>query len=115
MISLAEKKFTTYVVELMQLIGPVRTKKMFGGYGIFLDGLMFAVIFGNILYLKVDKETKNEFIEKGLEAFSYKRGDKVIKLSYFEAPEEVFEDDDEMSFWANRAYSSALKLRVNLK
>ena len=59
--STEEKEFTSYVVELMQSIGPVRAKAMFGGYGIFLEGLMFGLVTDSVLYLKVDKETENEF------------------------------------------------------
>ncbi len=39
-----EKEFTSYIVDLMQSIGPVSAKRMFGGYGIFLKGVMFAII-----------------------------------------------------------------------
>ena len=39
-----EKEFTSYVVDLMQSIGPVNAKAMFGGYGIFLEGLMFGLV-----------------------------------------------------------------------
>ena len=67
-----EKEFTSYVVDLMQSIGPVNAKAMFGGYGIFLEGLMFGLVADSVLYLKVDKETENEFKAKGLEQFTYK-------------------------------------------
>lgn len=59
-----EREFVPYVVELMQSIGPVRAKRMFGGHGILLEELMFGLVAGNILYLKADKETETEFKEK---------------------------------------------------
>ena len=104
-----ENAFVSYVLELMQSIGPVRAKHMFGGHGIFLDDLMFALIADEILYLKADKETENEFKAKGLDAFTYNKKDKTLSLSYFQAPEEALEDIDEMKMWANKAYSSALR------
>ena len=104
-----EKEFVSYVVEFMQSIGPVRAKGMFGGHGIFLEELMFGLISDNILYLKADKETENEFKAKGLEAFTYKKKGKEFKMSYYQAPEEALEDGEEMNSWANKAYSAALR------
>lgn len=105
----AEKEFVSYVVELMQSIGPVRAKGMFGGHGILLGELMFALVSDNILYLKADNETVNEFIEKGLEAFTYNKKGKEFKMSYYQAPEETLEEREEMSVWANKAYNAALR------
>ena len=104
-----EKEFVTYVVELMQLIGPVSAKGMFGGHGIFLEGLMFGLVADSILYLKVDKETENEFKAKGLQAFTYNKKGKEFKMSYYQVPEEALEDAEEMKYWTKKAYGVALK------
>lgn len=105
----AEKEFVSYVVELMQSIGPVRARGMFGGHGIFLEELMFGLVADNILYLKADDETVNEFMEKELEAFTYYKKGKEFKMSYYQAPEEALEDSEEMNVWANKAYGAALR------
>lgn len=104
-----EKEFVSYVVELMQSAGPVYAKRMFGGHGIFLEQLMFALVADSILYLKVDAETENEFKEKELEAFTYDRKGKEFKMSYYQAPEEALEDAGEMNAWVNKAYGAALR------
>ena len=104
-----EQEFVEYVVDLMQSIGPVCAKGMFGGYGIFMDGLMFALVDDCTLYFKADEETENEFTSRDLDAFAYYKGDKQFNLSYFEAPDEVLEDDDEMKRWASQAYEVALR------
>lgn len=104
-----EKEFVSYVVELMQSIGPVGAKSMFGGHGIFLEELMFGLVSDSILYLKVDKETENEFNAKGLEAFTYNKKGKEFKMSYHQAPDEVFDDGEKMNCWANKAYCAALR------
>ena len=70
-VSKEKTEFTSYVVELMQSIGFVRPKSMFGGHGIFLEGLMLALVADGVLYLKVDKDTEDEFKARGLEAFTY--------------------------------------------
>lgn len=107
--SAKEKEFTSYVVDLMQPIGPVSAKAMFGGYGIFLEGLMFGLIADSVLYLKGDKETENEFKAKGLEQFTYNKKGKECKMSYYQAPEDTFEDSEEMNYWTAKAYSTALR------
>ena len=108
-----EEEFVSYLLELMRRLGPVSAKSMFGGYGIFLEGLMFALVADSMLYLKVDKEIENDFETKGLEQFKYYKKGKEFKMSYYQAPEEALEDGDEMDCWANKAYSAAL--RVSLK
>ena len=108
-ISSEEKEFTSRVVNLMQSIGPVSAKFMFGGYGIFLEGLMFGLIADSVLYLKGDKETENEFRAKGLEKFTYIKKGKEFKMSYYQAPEEVLEDEEVMHSWAAKAYNAALR------
>lgn len=104
-----EKEFVTYIVDLMQSIGPVNAKAMFGGYGIFLNGIMFGLIADNVLYLKVDKEIESDFKEMGLGPFMYSKKGKEFKMSYFQAPEATLEDVDEMNKWATIAFNSALR------
>ena len=104
-----EKEFVSYVVDLMQSVGPVHAKAMFGGHGIYLEGLMFGIVADSVLYLKADKETEKEFKDRGLEAFTYSKKGKAFKMSYYQAPEEALEDGEEMNSWANSAYSVALK------
>lgn len=107
--STSEKEFVLYVVDLMQSVGPVHAKGMFGGYGIYLDGLMFGLVADSVLYLKTDKQTENEFRDRGLEAFTYSKKGKEFRMSYYQAPEEALEDGEEMNAWANKAYGVALK------
>jgi DNA transformation protein len=105
-----ENKFKDYIIDLMQSIGPVNAKAMFGGYGIFLNGLMFALIADSVLYLKVDEKTEKQFKTKGLEPFTYSKKGKLFKMSYYQAPEEVLDDIEKMNSWAKEAYNTALRV-----
>lgn len=104
-----KKEFVSYIVELMQSIGPVTAKGMFGGHGIFLEGLMFGLVADGILYLKADEETEDEFESRELEAFTYNKQGKEFKMSYYQAPEEAMESAEEMNIWANKAFGAALR------
>jgi DNA transformation protein len=108
-ISNQEIEFVSYVVDLMQSIGLVTAKSMFGGHGIFLEGLMFGLVADSILYLKTDKETVDEFKARKLEAFTYNKKGKAYKMSYYQAPEEALENSEQMNLWTNKAYEAALR------
>jgi len=101
------EEFTHYILDLMQGVGPVISKRMFGGYGIFIDGLMFAIISDGLLYLKVDSENEMEFISRHSTPFTYLKKGKTCKLSYYQSPEEALEEVDIMFIWANSAYAAA--------
>ena len=108
-----EIEYVSYIVELMQSIGPVYAKRMFGGHGIFLDSLMFGLITDGTLYLKADQETVPAFEARGHGAFSYAKKDRTYTLSYYQAPEETLENQEDMATWANQAYAVALKAHSN--
>jgi DNA transformation protein len=110
-VSAEEKEFVEYVVDLMQSIGPVRAKRMFGGHGLFLDDLMFALIADGELYFKADDKTSNDFNERGLEPFTYHKQGKPFQLSYYQAPEETLEEADAMRQWATRSFEVALRAK----
>lgn len=104
-----KQEFASYVVDMLQTMGPVYSKKMFGGHGIFLEGLMFALIADNELFLKTDAESEGDFRGRGLQPFTYNKKGKLIKMSYYQAPEEAMEDSDIMNEWGNKGYTAALR------
>jgi DNA transformation protein len=114
-ISQEEREFTEYVVDLSQLVGPVYSKRMFGGFGIFLDGLMFGLIAENVYYLKVDKESREDFEVLGLLPFTYEKQGKKTNLGYLQAPEDAMEDSEIMREWANKAFGAAIRAAAKKK
>jgi len=108
-ISRRESEFVSYLVDLLQTVGPVTAKRMFGGYGFFLEGLMFALLEDNTLYLEADDAIADEFKQRNLEPFTYYKKGKPFSLSYYQAPEESLESMEEMAIWANKSYGAALR------
>jgi DNA transformation protein len=102
-------EFTEQLHEVFERFGPVTLRRMFGGHGVFHDGRMFALVTGDRLYLKADAQTAPAFVEKRLAPFEYMRMGKPARLSYYEAPPEVFEDRDEAARWARIAWEAALR------
>ncbi|MDF1692011.1 MAG: TfoX/Sxy family protein [Zhongshania sp.] len=104
-----ESAFIQFLLEQLQWMGPVTARRMFGGWGLFLEGLMFALVLDNTLYLKADAESRGDFDALGLQPFSYERGGRGIALSYFQPPEEALDDVELLLTWANGAYAAALR------
>ena len=114
-ISQKHNEFVVYIVDLTQSIGPVYSKRMFGGHGIFLDGIMFGLVFRDTFYLKVDKDSRENYKSRGLEPFSYQRQGKETHLNYFQAPDEVLDDLSVMRDWCNCAFATALRAAAKNK
>ena len=108
-ISKQQREYVAHLVDLLQFIGPVESKSMFGGFGVFLEGLMFGLVANNELYLKVDNQNRQDYEDLGLQAFSYGKKGKEFKMSYYQAPEEAMEDAELLSAWASNAYGAAMR------
>lgn len=106
-------EFLEYVMELFGPFGTVVPRRMFGGYGVYLDGLMFAIVSEDSLYLKSDQMNRVEFEQAGCEVFGYARKGKRATLNFFRAPEDAMESPELMLPWARTAYAAAL--RANAK
>lgn len=105
--------FVDYVMELLGPFGTVVSRRMFGGHGVYLDGLMFAIISEDTLYLKADEMNRIEFEQAGCEIFGYARKGRRATLGFFRAPEDAMESPELMLPWARTAYAAAL--RANAK
>ena len=104
---MADSEFIEYLLEQMQGVGPVSARAMFGGHGIYHDGIMFALVADDVLFLKTDEVNRHEFEARNLPPFLYERKDKVISMSYNEAPGEALDDPDEMTHWARSAIEAS--------
>lgn len=103
------RDFATHIVDLLESFGPCEARRMFGGFGIFHQGLMFALIADGILYLKADAESRDRFSAEGCTAFSYYNKGKEYQMSYFLAPDAFFEDQVACLDWARLAFDAALR------
>lgn len=108
-------EFIEFLKEVFEEFGPIESRRMFGGFGIYHDGVMFALVENNTLYLKSDEFTKSHFESKDLPQFEYARKDKMIKMSYYLAPDEIFDDREEAAIWASHAYKAALNTQSRKK
>lgn len=102
-------EFMEFLVDQLEPMGPVQSKRMFGGAGLFLDGAMFGLVVDDGLYLKADDENRPDFEALKLGPFTYKKKTRKepVKLSYFEAPPGLAEDQDDFCDWSQKAWEAA--------
>ena len=101
--------FVDYLSEVFQSFGVVHAKRMFGGFGIYHDDLMFGLVADDVLYLKADAESAPAFAARNLAQFEYLKQGRPVRLSFYAAPEEIFDDPDEARDWATLAFEAALR------
>lgn len=101
------QSFIDMVCDLLAPVGQITVKRMFSGTGIYGDGVIFALVVDDTLYLKAGDETRARFEAEGLSPFRFKSKSGPVASSYWRAPERLFDDPDEMSAWAHQALSAA--------
>jgi DNA transformation protein len=106
-----QNEFVNYLVENMQTLGNVNARTMFGGHGIFLNGLMFGLVAEDVLFLKTDPQNNAFFEDRNLPHFVYEKKGKAMQMSYRQAPESALDDPDELHDWASRSYAAAVRAR----
>jgi DNA transformation protein and related proteins len=105
--------FATYCSELLTSVGEVRSRRMFGGYGLYVDDVFVAIIAGETLYLKVDDQTRPSFEAEGSKCFEYTaRGGKRQALGFWTVPPEAMDSPRLMQPWARLALEAALRARA---
>lgn len=102
-------EFVDHLKDVFRLFGPFAAKRMFSGYGLFRDGLMFGLVVRDTLYLKADAQSAPQFTQLNLAQFEYQRQGKATKLSYYTAPEAVMEDAADAARWARLGFEAALR------
>jgi len=102
--------------DLFRDFGAIDIRRMFGGAGVFVDGLMIALIARDVIYLKADSETIPAFEAEGLSAFRYdtKKGEHTL-TSYWRMPERLYDEPEELARWAREAHAVALRAQTRLR
>ena len=103
------ESFASYLRDLFAELGPVSLRKMFGGQGLYHDGLIIGLVIGDELFLKTDAITRSAFEQAGGEPFTYRGKGKPVVMSYLSPPTEAMESAHSMKPWAQLAWEAALR------
>ncbi len=109
---MASKELLEHSLELLAPLGALRSRRMFGGWGIYVDDYFIAIIAFDQLYLKADEQTRRQFLAAGCAPFQYEREGELMSLNYFVAPEDAMESPALMEDWARLALGAALRTKA---
>ena len=101
--------FLAHLHDLLGDAGAVTTRAMFGGHGVYVDGLIVGIVIGEALYLKTDALTRARFEAAGSAPFVHVGQKKPIETSYWSAPEDALESAQAMRPWIELARAAALR------
>jgi len=104
--------FLEWLRELLEPVGRVSVRRMFGGHGVYLDGLFVAIVDEGRPYFKADAETEADFVAAGCVPFVFESRGKSVPSSYWSLPESALDSAEDMLPWARRAIAAALRKPV---
>ncbi len=107
----ASDSFAEFLREQLAPLGRVTLRRMFGKTGVFCNGVMFGMVTDNMLYLRVDDQNRAIFAEaQSSPPLSYEKKGSTIDLSFWRAPERLFDEPDELVAWARVALAAARRV-----
>ena len=104
------------IAEMFSAYGSIHLKRMFSGYGLYSEGVCFCMVLrGGEFYFKVDETSAPRFEAEGCKPFSYsqRRSGKVVTvMSFWQMPERLYDDPDELADWTRQAVAVAQRLQA---
>jgi len=110
----ARNDYVDYLLEQLAplaVLGTLKAKRMFGGHGLYLDGVMFGLVSDDILYFKADLGNQGMFDARDMPPFIYTRQGRPVTLSFRAPPAEAFEDPAELLALARLGVEAAWRNR----
>lgn len=104
----ARDAFVEHVLDLLGALGPMRARKMFGGWGIYANEVFMAIVAYDTLWFKVDASSRPRYEAAGSRPFQPYEGRETV-MSYWEVPGDVIDDREAMVEWAREAVGAALR------
>jgi len=107
----ASDGFAEFLRDQLAPLGRVTMRRMFGKTGVFCDGFMLAMVRDNTLYFRVDDDNRAVFKEaESFPPLDYQKKGSTIDLSFWRAPERLFDEPEELVIWAQAALGAARRV-----
>ena len=112
----ASDSFAEFLCEQLAPLRPLTMRRMFGKTGVFCDGLMLGMVTDNTLYFRVDDDSRSAFAEAAsFPPLNYEKKGSTIDLSFWRAPDRLFDEPDELVRWAQIALAAARRVAAKTK
>jgi DNA transformation protein and related proteins len=109
----ASEGFAGFLRDQLAPVGRITVRRMFGKTGVFCDGFMLGMVRDNTLYFRVDDDNRVAFKEaESFPPLNYEKRGGAIDLSFWRAPERLFDEPDELVTWARAALAAARRVAV---
>ena len=109
----ASSDYAEFLIEQLAPLGRVSMRRMFGKTGVFCEGAMLGMVTENTLYFRVDDENRATFEEaRAFPPLNYAKRGELIDLSFWRAPERLFDDPDELLSWGRAALAAARRVAM---
>ncbi len=110
----ARSPFEDFVIDHLSAVGDITVRRMFGGAGVYAQGVMFGLVADDCLYLKADDALGADLADEGSAPFVWTRptDGKQMQMGYVSLPETALDDAEEAAIWARRALDVALNARA---
>lgn len=104
--------YIDFVLDILSPLGNIKTRKMFGSYGIYKDDIFFALVVEDILYFKVDDSNRQTYESYGSKPFTYEgKNKKTVAMGYWQVPADILEDHSQLTQWVNQAVLAARRAK----
>lgn len=109
-----EKAFHDRIMKVLIPFG-VTSRAMFGGYGLYIDKIIFGAIIEDKLYFRCDDTTKKDFENYGSHPFIFEGSGKPVRMPYMTLPDEIFKNSEKLKEWIQKARESSLSYKLKSK
>ncbi|MGB8819347.1 MAG: TfoX/Sxy family protein [Rhizobiaceae bacterium] len=99
------------IEEMFQSVGPITIKRMFGGKGIYVQGIIVAIETDSEIFLKADALSATQFSAAGARRWTYDGKGKSVSMPYWTIPDDAFDDPDEMAKWVGLAMEAGKRAK----
>jgi DNA transformation protein len=106
---MSQRALADFLLEQLMPLGHATARAMFGGFAVYLDGIIVAIVFEDAAYLKADAINQPDFEAAGSEPFTYDGANRTVAMSYWEIPAEVLEEPEELRAWAAKARAASVR------
>jgi len=96
-----QDSFLDFVIDQLQGLGAVHARSMFGGHGLYLGEIFFAIIYEGRLYFKTGEENRPDYLAHNMQPF--RPSEKQTLKNYYEVPVDILEDAEQLELWAQKA------------
>ena len=103
-----QPQYLAYILEQLERLGALRTRRMFGAVGLYSSDLFFAIIDDDTLFLKADARNVGDYLSRDMPRFMPDVARPADTPGYYQVPADIIEDAEGLVTWARRSLAVAL-------